>query len=42
MEIFFGDFNPKVGKEDIFTLTIGNESLHKISNNGGGSKFCHI
>jgi hypothetical protein len=26
------DFNDKVGREDIFKLTIGNESLHKISN----------
>jgi hypothetical protein len=26
------DFNAKVGREDIFKLTIGNESLHEISN----------
>jgi hypothetical protein len=26
------NFNAKVGREDIFKLTIGNESLHKISN----------
>jgi hypothetical protein len=26
------DFNAKVGREDIFQLTIRNESLHKISN----------
>jgi ankyrin repeat protein len=26
------DFNAKVGREDIFKLTTGNESLHKISN----------
>jgi UV DNA damage repair endonuclease len=26
------DFNAKVGKEDIFKLTTGNESLHEISN----------
>jgi hypothetical protein len=29
------DFNAKVGREDIFKLTIGNESLHKISNDNG-------
>jgi hypothetical protein len=27
-----GDFNAKVGREDIFKPTIGNESSHKISN----------
>jgi hypothetical protein len=32
MKIVLGDFNAKVGREDIFELTIGNESLHKISN----------
>jgi exonuclease III len=31
-KILLGDFNAKVGKEDIFKPTIGNESLHKISN----------
>jgi hypothetical protein len=30
------DFNATVGREDIFKLTIGNESLHKISNDNGG------
>jgi hypothetical protein len=29
------DFNAKVGREDIFKLTIGNESLHEISNDNG-------
>jgi hypothetical protein len=28
MKILLGDFNAKVGREDIFTLTIGNEILH--------------
>jgi hypothetical protein len=32
MKILIGDFNAKVGREDIFKPTIGNESLHKISN----------
>jgi hypothetical protein len=26
------DYNAKVGREDIFKQTIGNESLHEISN----------
>jgi hypothetical protein len=30
-----GDFNVKVGREDIFKVTIGNESLHEISNDNG-------
>jgi hypothetical protein len=29
------DFNAKVGREDTFKQTIGNESLHKISNDNG-------
>jgi hypothetical protein len=32
MKILLGDFNAKVGREDIFKPTIGNESLHEISN----------
>jgi endonuclease/exonuclease/phosphatase family metal-dependent hydrolase len=28
MKILLGDFNAKVGREDIFKLTIGNVSLH--------------
>jgi hypothetical protein len=28
MKILLGDLNAKVGREDIFKLTIGNESLH--------------
>jgi hypothetical protein len=31
IKILLGDFNTKVGKEDIFKLTTGNESLHEIS-----------
>jgi hypothetical protein len=32
MKIFLGDFNAKVGREDIFKPLIGNESLHEASN----------
>jgi hypothetical protein len=32
MKILLGDFNSKVGREDILKPTIGNESLHEISN----------
>jgi hypothetical protein len=31
MKILLGDFSVKVGRENIFKLTIGNESLHEIS-----------
>jgi endonuclease/exonuclease/phosphatase family metal-dependent hydrolase len=35
MKILLGDFNAKVGRENIFKLTIRNESLHEISNDNG-------
>jgi hypothetical protein len=35
MKILLGDFNAKVGKEDIFKPIIGNESSHKIGNDNG-------
>jgi exonuclease III len=35
MKILLGDFNSKVGREDIFKPTIWNESLHKIGNDSG-------
>ena len=35
MKILLGDFNEKLGREDIFKLTIGNESLHQdVYDNG--------
>jgi hypothetical protein len=43
MNILLRDFNAKVGREDIFKHTIGNESLHEISNdNGVSTQLCHI
>jgi hypothetical protein len=44
MKILLGNFNAKVGREDFFKPTIGNESLHEISNANRGlnSKLCHI
>jgi exonuclease III len=35
MKILLGDFNAKLGREDIFKPTIGNESLHENSNDNG-------
>jgi hypothetical protein len=35
MKILLGDFNVKVGREDIYKPTIENESLHEISNDNG-------
>jgi hypothetical protein len=34
-KILLGDLNAKVGKEDIFKPTIGNETLYEISNDNG-------
>jgi hypothetical protein len=42
MRIPLEDFNAKVGKEDIFKPTTGNESLYEISNDNGVSKPRHI
>jgi hypothetical protein len=35
MNILLGDFNEKVGWEDIFKLTTTNERLHETSNDNG-------
>jgi hypothetical protein len=35
MKLLLGDFNAKVGCEDIFKPIIVNESLHEISNDDG-------
>jgi hypothetical protein len=35
MKILLGDFNDKVGREDIFKPTTGNESSHRINNDNG-------
>jgi hypothetical protein len=35
MKILLGDFTDRVGREDIFKQTVGNESFHEISNDNG-------
>jgi hypothetical protein len=35
MKILLGDLYAKVGREDIFKLTIGKENLYEISNRNG-------
>jgi hypothetical protein len=35
MKILLGDFNAKVGRENIFKPTIGNEMLHQDGNDNG-------
>jgi hypothetical protein len=35
MKILLGDFNAKVGREDIFKPIIGNESLQEVINDNG-------
>ena len=35
MKILLGDFNAKVGRENIFKPNIGNKSLHQDNNDNG-------
>jgi hypothetical protein len=44
MEIVLGDFNTKVGRENICKPTMGNESLHENINDNGDKvlKFGHL
>jgi hypothetical protein len=35
MKLLLGDFNAKVWRDDVFKLTVGNESVHEISNGNG-------
>jgi hypothetical protein len=45
MKILLGDFNAKRAREDIFKQTVGNGSLHEISNDNAVrvvNKFCNI
>jgi hypothetical protein len=35
MKILLGDFHANVGREDLFKLAVGNESLHEISTDNG-------
>ena len=35
MKILLGNFNAKLGREDIFKVTIGNERLHQDSKING-------
>jgi hypothetical protein len=38
IKILLGDFNAKLGRENIFKPTIGNDSLHQDSNDNGVRK----
>jgi hypothetical protein len=42
MKILLGDFNAKVGRENIFKSTIGNESSYEISNNDNGVRVVNF
>ena len=41
MKILLGDFNAKVGGENIFKPTSGNESLH-LDNNDNGVRIANF
>jgi hypothetical protein len=44
LKILLGDISAKVGMEDIFKPTTGNEALHEINNDNGvkSNKLCYI
>jgi hypothetical protein len=42
MKFLYGDFNAKVGRENIFKLTIGNEILHEIRNGVRVVNFAYL
>ena len=43
MKILLGDFNAKLGRDDILKPTIGNGSLHQDSNDSGvNNKLCYV
>jgi hypothetical protein len=35
MKILSGDFNAKMGRENIFKLKLVNENIHQVSNDNG-------
>jgi hypothetical protein len=41
-KILFWDFNTKLGREDIFRPTTGNESLHQDNNNNNNNNGVKI
>jgi hypothetical protein len=40
MKKFFGDYDAKVGRDNIFKPTIGNKNLHEISNDNIKKPYC--
>jgi hypothetical protein len=44
MKILLGDFNAKIGREDIFKPINGNDCLHESNNDNGVrvGKFCNF
>jgi hypothetical protein len=42
MKILLSDFSAKVGRENIFKPTVGNESIEETSNDNGVVNFAHL